>query len=210
MNVSPGSSDIPTSWFALVRISPKAGVEAQAQEHPTLRKSLSDLVYYRWFLLEPAIHLKETPMPPANDSQTDPFDLQRFVNAQEGIYKSALAELHSGRKRTHWMWFVFPQIQGLGFSPTSKRYAIRSSDEARAYLDHPVLGKRLVECAEAVLSVQGRSASAIFGSPDDIKLKSSMTLFDAVSAPGSVFSQVLERYFQGQRDRKTLDILGAG
>jgi uncharacterized protein (DUF1810 family) len=147
-------------------------------------------------------------MVPASDSHTDPFALQRFVSAQDGIYEEVLAELRSGHKRTHWMWFIFPQIQGLGSSATSKYYAITSRDEARAYLDHPVLGKRLVECIQALLSVHGRSASAIFGFPDDMKLKSSMTLFDAVSARGSVFSQVLDRYFQGQRDRKTLDILG--
>jgi uncharacterized protein (DUF1810 family) len=143
-------------------------------------------------------------MPPVSD----PFDLQRFVSAQEAIYPDVLAELHDGRKRTHWMWFIFPQIHGLGYSPTSKHYAIKSGEEARDYLNHPVLGKRLIECAEAILSVQGRSASAIFGSPDDMKLKSSMTLFDAVSPPGSIFARVLDRYFQGQRDRKTLDTLG--
>lgn len=149
-------------------------------------------------------------MPPASDSHTqaDRFDLQRFVSAQDRIYADVLAELRNGHKRTHWMWFIFPQIQGLGFSSTTQYYAIKSAEEARAYLDHPVLGKRLLECTQAVLSVQNRSASAIFGSPDDMKLKSSMTLFDAIAQPGSAFAQVLDRYYQGQRDRKTLDILG--
>jgi uncharacterized protein (DUF1810 family) len=152
---------------------------------------------------------KETIMPPASDiaAQTDPFDLQRFVSAQEGTYDRALNELRSGRKRTHWMWYIFPQIDGLGYSAMSKRYAIKSSAEARQYLDHPLLGQRLMACAEAVLAVQGRSASDIFGSPDDMKLKSSMTLFAAVTPPGSLFAQVLERYFQGQHDTRTLDLL---
>src|SRR5438067_7360997 len=99
----------------------------------------------------------------------DPHDLGRFVEAQEGVFDRALAEVRAGRKRTHWMWYVFPQLDGLGFSPTAKRYAIKSLDEARAYLAHPVLGPRLVECAEAVVGVAGRSAAEIFGSPDDLK-----------------------------------------
>ena len=140
-------------------------------------------------------------------SASDRFDLQRFVSAQDRVYADVVAELRDGRKRSHWMWFIFPQIDGLGFSPTTKRYAIKSSDETRAYLEHPVLGKRLVECAEAVLAVQGRSASAIFGSPDDMKLKSSMTLFVAVSEPGSVFERVLDRYYQGQRDETMIQLL---
>jgi uncharacterized protein (DUF1810 family) len=148
---------------------------------------------------------KEVIMPSVSDS--DPFDLQRFVRAQEPVYPHVLAELHSGRKRTHWMWFIFPQIEGLGFSATSKRYAIKGREEARQYLAHPVLGARLIECAKAVLAISGRSVSDIFGSPDDMKLRSSMTLFAAVAEPGSVYTQVLERYFQGQPDSKTLPIL---
>ena len=135
---------------------------------------------------------------------TDPHDLVRFVEAQDGVYERALAEIRSGRKRSHWMWFVFPQVDGLGFSATSKRYAIKSLDEAQAYLAHPILGTRLIECAEAVLGVKGRTAADIFGSPDDMKLRSSATLFAQVSADGSVFHRVLDEYFGGQPDRETL------
>jgi uncharacterized protein (DUF1810 family) len=132
------------------------------------------------------------------------------VEAQAGDYDRALAELRAGRKRSHWMWYVFPQFAGLGFSPTSQRYAIRSAAEAEAYLRHPVLGPRLVECCEAVLGVTGRSAHDIFGSPDDLKLRSCATLFAAVSAPGSVFQRVLDQYFGGERDERTLRLLGGG
>jgi uncharacterized protein (DUF1810 family) len=138
----------------------------------------------------------------------DPFDLNRFVEAQGGIYDTALAELRNGKKRSHWMWFVFPQIAGLGFSPTSRMYAIKSLEEARAYLNHPVLGPRLRECAEAVLAVEGSSASAIFGYPDDMKLKSSMTLFACVEGSDPVFARVLDKYFDGEQDSKTLQLLG--
>ena len=150
-------------------------------------------------------------MPNSNQStdQADPFDLARFTSAQEGVYDRALAEIRNGDKRSHWMWFIFPQIDGLGFSSTAKQYAIKSPDEARQYLAHPVLGARLLECAETVLAVKGRSASEIFGSPDDLKLKSCMTLFESVSGQGSVFSQVLDKYYQGQRDTRTLEILAA-
>ena len=140
--------------------------------------------------------------------RSDPFDLNRFKAAQERIYGTVLAELKGGQKRTHWMWFIFPQIDGLGHSPTARHYAIKSREEARTYLDHPVLGSRLLECAQAVLAVEGRSASAIFGYPDDMKLKSSMTLFAAVTEdPDSVFVRVLERYFGGERDGATIRLL---
>lgn len=135
------------------------------------------------------------------------FDLERFLSAQAAIYSRALAELRSGRKRTHWMWFIFPQIEGLGHSATAMRYAIKSIDEARAYLSHPVLGARLTECAEALLAVEERAASEIFQYPDDLKLKSSMTLFAAVAEPGSVFVRVLDKYFAGKRDERTLQLL---
>ncbi len=138
----------------------------------------------------------------------DPFDLNRFLSAQEGVYGRVLAELRGGLKRTHWMWYIFPQIDGLGHSPTTRHYAIKSLEEARRYLAHPVLGARLVECAESVLAVQGLSASDVFGHPDDMKLQSSMTLFALVAEPGSVFERVLEKYFQGKRDTGTLQILG--
>ena len=134
-------------------------------------------------------------------------NLQRFVQAQDSIYTSVLAELRGGRKRSHWMWFIFPQIAGLGFSSTSQHYAIKSAEEARQYLQHPILGPRLLECCQTVLEISGHSAHDIFGSPDDLKLKSSMTLFETVAAPNAPFAAVLERYFQGQRDSKTLAIL---
>jgi uncharacterized protein (DUF1810 family) len=137
----------------------------------------------------------------------DPHDLDRFVRAQADDYERALGEIRSGRKRSHWMWYVFPQIEGLGFSPTSRRYAIRSLDEARAYLRHPVLGPRLVACAEATLRVAARSATEVFGSPDDMKLRSCATLFARVSPPGSVFERLLERYFHGRPDARTLERL---
>jgi uncharacterized protein (DUF1810 family) len=137
----------------------------------------------------------------------NPFDLDRFTAAQEGVYDTVIAELKSGRKRTHWIWFIFPQIDGLGYSATSKHFAIRSSEEARHYLDHPVLGKRLLECSEAVLAVEGRTVSEIFGYPDDLKLKSSMTLFAHVADSGSVFARVLDKYFHGEQDARTIDLL---
>lgn len=137
----------------------------------------------------------------------DPHNLSRFVEAQQPTYAQALSEIRTGRKRSHWMWYIFPQIDGLAFSSTSKHFAIKSIDEAKAYLAHPVLGPRLVECAEAALAVEGRSATEIFGSPDDLKLRSCATLFDAVSPPGSAFDRLLAKYYQGQRDPRTLQIL---
>ena len=139
----------------------------------------------------------------------DPYSLNRFVQAQEPIYGQALSELRSGRKRSHWMWFVFPQLAGLGASPISQHYAIGSAAEAAAYLAHPVLGPRLIECAEAVLGTTGRSAHDIFGSPDDLKLRSSATLFAHLSAPGSAFHRLLDRYFPEGPDARTMALLGA-
>jgi uncharacterized protein (DUF1810 family) len=143
-----------------------------------------------------------------SEAGQDPHDLGRFVDAQAGDYERALGEIQSGRKRSHWMWYIFPQIDGLGFSSMSRRYAIKSIAEARAYLDHPVLGRRLVECCDAALSVEGRSAHEIFGSPDDLKLKSCATLFASVSPPDSVFARLLDTYYKGQRDAKTLQLIG--
>ncbi len=137
----------------------------------------------------------------------DLHDLNRFVQAQENDYEQALSEVRQGRKRSHWMWYIFPQFDGLGFSQTSKRYAIKSVAEANAYLSHPVLGPRLIECVEATLSVEGRSAHEIFGIPDDVKLKSCATLFAYVSPGGSVFDRLLDKFFQGERDNKTLRLL---
>ena len=137
----------------------------------------------------------------------DRFDLNRFVQAQEAMYPRALGEIKRGRKQSHWMWYVFPQIDGLGSSSTAKFYAIKSKEEARAYLNHPVLGKRLIECAETLLRLRNKSASEVFGYPDDLKLRSSMTLFATVSDPDSVFHRVLDQYFESGMDQKTLDIL---
>lgn len=137
----------------------------------------------------------------------DPFDLQRFVDAQHVVYEQALGEITQGLKRTHWMWFIFPQIDGLGSSPAARHYAIKSREEAEAYLRHPVLGPRLVACAEAALAADGRSAREMFGTPDDLKLRSSVTLFAAVAPSGSVFERVIEKYFSGQPDPKTLELL---
>lgn len=145
----------------------------------------------------------------APDSAPDPHDLDRFLQAQEGDYDRALAEIRDGRKRSHWMWYIFPQYEGLGFSSTSRRYAIRSLAEASAYLAHPVLGPRLVACVEAALGVEGRSASTIFGSPDDMKLRSCATLFARVAPAGSVFERLLEKYFEAQPDETTLRLIGA-
>jgi uncharacterized protein (DUF1810 family)/N-formylglutamate amidohydrolase len=136
------------------------------------------------------------------------FNLDRFLEAQQDAYEPALAEIRAGRKRSHWMWFIFPQFDGLGSSSTSKHFAIKSSDEAQAYLNHPILGPRLLECAKAALAVEGKSASQIFGWPDDMKLKSSATLFALVSAANSIFHQVLAKYFAGQQDEKTLELVG--
>jgi uncharacterized protein (DUF1810 family) len=135
----------------------------------------------------------------------DPDRLQRFVEAQDGdgTYERALAELRAGRKTSHWMWFVFPQIAGLGRSEMSRRYAISSAEEARAYFDHPVLGPRLVECARALLEHEGRSATEIMGGIDATKLRSSMTLFAAVAPEEPAFRQILDRYFDGEPDEAT-------
>lgn len=139
----------------------------------------------------------------------DPHNLQRFVEAQDAdhTYDDALAEIRAGYKQSHWMWFIFPQFRGLGFSSMSQRYAIQSLDEARAYLNHPVLGPRLVTCAEAALQVEGKSALQIFGSPDDMKLRSSATLFAQVSTVGSVFHQLLQKFFDDTLDDRTLHLL---
>jgi len=134
--------------------------------------------------------------------------LQRFLDAQARDYPQALAEIKAGRKRSHWMWYIFPQIQGLGFSSTSQYYAIRDAAEAAAYLAHPVLGPRLVEISGELLKLTGRDARRVFGSPDDLKLRSSMTLFAAVTGADPVFRAVLEAYFGGKADGKTLQQLG--
>ena len=138
----------------------------------------------------------------------DPYDLDRFVQAQDADYDRALSELRGGQKRSHWMWYIFPQMEGLGHSPLSHRYSIKSAAEARVYLDHPVLGSRLRECFAVVQSIVERSALEIFGSPDDMKLRSCATLFGHVS-DDSIFEQVLQKYFHGKHDEETLRLLRA-
>lgn len=136
-------------------------------------------------------------------------DLERFVDAQASAYDTALSELRAGRKSSHWMWFVFPQLRGLGRSATASYYGIASADEARSYLGHPVLGPRLRQCVEAVLAVEGRSLHAIFGSPDDLKFRSSMTLFATVAPEETLFRRALEKYCGGAGDPATTERLGA-
>ncbi len=133
--------------------------------------------------------------------------LQRFIKAQQRDYTIALTEIKNGRKRSHWMWYIFPQIQGLGFSETSQFYAIKNKREAEAYLSHPTLGKRLIEISEALLQLPNSNARNIFGSPDDMKLKSCATLFASLPETNAVFDAVLQKYFKGERDEKTLSIL---
>jgi uncharacterized protein (DUF1810 family) len=135
---------------------------------------------------------------------SDPFDLERFVRAQDGgVYEQALRELRAGDKRSHWMWFVFPQVGGLGRSPMAQRYAISGLPEAHAYLAHPVLGPRLVEASQALLELSGRDPVRVLGSTDALKLRSSMTLFETAAPDERVFGEVLERYFGGERDEAT-------
>lgn len=138
----------------------------------------------------------------------DPHRLQRFVDAQAPMMDAVLAELRDGRKRSHWMWFVFPQMAGLGRSPTAQHYAIASLDEAKAFLAHPELGTRLRRCTELVNAVAGRSVHEIFGSPDDVKFHSSMTLFNHASDGDPPFAAALDKYFAGADDPATLSILG--
>ena len=142
----------------------------------------------------------------------DPYDLQRFVRAQDegGTYRQALGELQAGVKRSHWMWFVFPQLDGLGRSPTARTYAVTTLDEAKAYLKHPVLGPRLIDCARVVANTEGRTAAQIFGGIDERKLHSSMTLFLRADPQQEVFGEVLARYFDGEPDAATDGLLGNG
>src|SRR3954449_188199 len=139
----------------------------------------------------------------------DPHDLQRFVRAQDTNFESARDELRRGRKTNHWMWYVFPQIEGLGHSAMSQTFAINSKAEALAYLAHPVLGARLTECTNIVNALEGRSASQIFGSPDDMKFRSSMTLFHGVSPETDMFKEALVKYFGGKADPRTLERMWA-
>jgi uncharacterized protein (DUF1810 family) len=137
----------------------------------------------------------------------DPYDLRRFVEAQENVYEEARAELREGRKRGHWMWFIFPQVKGLGHSHTAQQFAISSSEEAEAYLNHPTLGPRLRECTQLVNLAEGRSASEIFGGIDGMKFRSSMTLFAHATPDNEVFKEALRKYFGDEYDRLTLERL---
>jgi uncharacterized protein (DUF1810 family) len=134
--------------------------------------------------------------------------LNRFLKAQENDYLTALSEIKAGRKRSHWMWYIFPQVKGLGFSETSKFYAIKDIEEAVAYLKHPVLGKRLKEITSELLKLHTNNASEVFGSPDDMKIKSSLTLFAAITDETSIFREALQKFFGGKEDEQTLRILG--
>jgi len=144
---------------------------------------------------------------PASGTAADPFDLQRFVEAQAAQYADALGELSAGRKQSHWIWFIFPQCEGLGRSPMARRHAIRSMAEARAYLQHPVLGARLLECTQVINRLAGCTAAGIFGELDALKFRSSMTLFERAAAPASDFTTALDRYFDGERDPLTLECM---
>jgi uncharacterized protein (DUF1810 family) len=143
----------------------------------------------------------------SNRSSNDPYNLERFVIAQDPVFERVLSEMRAGAKMGHWMWFIFPQIRGLGRSPISIEYAISSRDEAQAYLQHPVLGLRLKQCTQLVLQVEGRSATDIFDTPDDMKFRSSMTLFAQISPDDGTFQRALEKYFNGVPDQLTLDRL---
>jgi len=138
---------------------------------------------------------------------TDSFNLQRFIDAQSSGYEQVCDELRRGRKTGHWMWFIFPQLEGLGHSFMARKYAISGLQEARAYLEHPLLGARLTECTELVVAIEGRSVDEIFGAPDDMKFRSSMTLFAAASEDPGVFGVALQKYFGGKRDVLTVERL---
>jgi Uncharacterized conserved protein len=140
-------------------------------------------------------------------NERDPYNLQRFLTAQAEDYERALAELERGRKESHWIWYIFPQVAGLGQSAMSQEYAIRSGNEAAAYLDHPILGARLQKCCEALLKHQGKNVQDIMGYPDELKLRSSITLFGMISAQGSVFQKVLTAFYAGQMDERTVAFL---
>jgi uncharacterized protein (DUF1810 family) len=150
-------------------------------------------------------HLAEHRLTTQRAGMTDPFNLQRFVDAQDPVFDQVSAELRAGRKRSHWMWFVFPQIRGLGDSPMANKYSISSRAEAAAFLDHPVLGPRLRECARLVQEIEGRTIEQIFGSPDDLKFRSSMTLFAHATSDNKVFVDALRKYCRDGYDLATLE-----
>jgi uncharacterized protein (DUF1810 family) len=144
-----------------------------------------------------------------SSNAADSFDLRRFVDAQDRVYDTVVAELRAGAKRSHWIWFVFPQLRGLGHSATAMRYGISSLDEARAYLAHPVLGPRLRDCAQLVTDIAGTSADDIFGWPDNLKVRSSMTLFARASDENAEFRAVLDKFYDGEDDPATVELLSA-
>jgi uncharacterized protein (DUF1810 family) len=148
-------------------------------------------------------------MPSAAQPDNDRYDLQRFVDAQQSVFDAVRSELTAGHKRTHWMWFIFPQLRGLGRSHMAHRYGISGLAEATAYLQHPLLGPRLLDCTQWVTQVKGRPVAQIFGSPDDMKFHSSMTLFARATADNEPFMAALNQYFHGQEDRLTVELLGA-
>lgn len=141
------------------------------------------------------------------DGSADPFELSRFVAAQQDSYERALSEITNGRKRSHWMWYIYPQLRGLGRSSTAQMYGITGVDEAQAYLQHELLGPRLIAVCEAALSVEGRTATEIFGKPDDMKLRSCATLFAHISTTDSVFHKIIDKYFDGHADPQTVQLL---
>jgi uncharacterized protein (DUF1810 family) len=149
-------------------------------------------------------------VPGAKEKMSDPYNLQRFLDAQNGIFEQACAQLQAGRKTSHWMWFIFPQIQGLGYSDLARRYAISCRAEATAYLGHKILGARLRECSRLVTLTAGRSLQEIFGSPDDLKFRSSMTLFSHATSDNQVFMEALQKYCDGLFDQATLERLSLG
>ena len=138
---------------------------------------------------------------------SDTYNLQRFVEAQDQVYERVVEELSSGRKRSHWMWYIFPQLEGLGFSIASRRYGISGLDEAKAYLAHPLLGSRLKECTNLMLGIEGESVDRVLGHPDDLKFRSSMTLFSRASLGETLFDEAIDKYFAGDQDAKTLQLL---
>lgn len=138
------------------------------------------------------------------------FNLKRFLDAQERDYATALQEIKNGKKRSHWMWYIFPQIAGLGLSSTSHYYAISSVEEAKEYMNHSILKTHMLEICDALLQLNNKDANTIFGFPDNLKLKSSMTLFEAATPQYAAFKEVLEQYFHGERDKKTIDIISSG
>ena len=204
-----GASDRATSDGQMLAVAARASSKVKMARAMASSSDISAMCWcgaVPWKRRVAAHHVHACPST-GNEPMTDPHDLERFLRAQEDSYAPALAELRSGRKRSHWMWFVFPQLAGLGRSEMALRYGIRDADEARAYLRHPLLGARLLECGNAALGIDGSSAEEVFGSPDDLKLRSSATLFASVSPDASVFHRLLDRYFEGRGDERTIAML---